>query len=168
MLSKTECNRRIIVIRSLGSLLVSLFKLKTPWTTSLNWPEMEHILIRKGKNQLVTIWNLLDSKKVFPGGSLVTDSPAVPKTQKTPQVRSLEDRLEEGMATHSSILALENPTGIWACQAVVHRVAWSQTQLNRLSMRAHRLQEKQVSYDLTYIWNLIKQNNNNKKMKTCS
>ena len=46
------------------------------------------------------------------------------------QVRSLrgEDPLEEGTATHSIILALENPMdrgGAWL--ATVHRVAKSQT-----------------------------------------
>ena len=40
------------------------------------------------------------------------------------------------MATHSSILALENPMDREAWRAVVHRVAKSQTQLNRLSMHA--------------------------------
>ena len=37
------------------------------------------------------------------------------------------------MATHSSILALENPMDREARRAVVHRVAKSQTQLKRLS-----------------------------------
>ena len=45
------------------------------------------------------------------------------------QIRSLgqEDPLEEGMATHSSTLALENPMdrGVW--QATVHGVAKNQT-----------------------------------------
>ena len=36
------------------------------------------------------------------------NSPAMYKTQEKPLVQ--EDPLEEGMATHSSILALENPT----------------------------------------------------------
>ena len=42
----------------------------------------------------------------FPGGSAVRNLPAMQKTQET-WVRSLdqEDPLEEGMATHSSILA---------------------------------------------------------------
>ena len=43
----------------------------------------------------------------FPGGSAVKSSPAMPETQ----VQSLggEDPLEEGMATHSSILAWRTP-----------------------------------------------------------
>ena len=42
--------------------------------------------------------------------------------QETPQIQSLhrEDPLE-GRATHSSILALENPMGRGAWQAIVHR-----------------------------------------------
>ena len=53
-----------------------------------------------------------------------------PVMQKT-LVQSLgwEDPLEEGMATHSSILIWKTPwTGAW--QAAVHGVAKSQTQLN--------------------------------------
>ena len=43
----------------------------------------------------------------FPDGSVVKDPPAMPKTQ----VQSLdqEDPLEEGMATHSNILAWKIP-----------------------------------------------------------
>ena len=41
-----------------------------------------------------------------------------------------EDPLKEGMATHSSILALKNPTGRGAWQAAVHRVTKSWTQPN--------------------------------------
>ena len=42
---------------------------------------------------------------------MITDSPARQKMQETPQVHSLdgEDPLEQGKATHSSILALDNP-----------------------------------------------------------
>ena len=47
----------------------------------------------------------------FPGDSAGKKPPTMQKTQETLQVRSLgwEDPREEGMATHSSILALENP-----------------------------------------------------------
>ena len=41
-----------------------------------------------------------------------------------------EDPLEEGMATHSSILAWRIPMDRGAWRATVHRVARSQTQLN--------------------------------------
>ena len=46
----------------------------------------------------------------FPGGSAVKNPPAMPETQET-QVQSLgqEAPLEEGMATHSSILAWKIP-----------------------------------------------------------
>ena len=41
-----------------------------------------------------------------------------------------EDPLEEGMATHSSILAWRIPVDRGAWQAAVHGVTWSQTQLS--------------------------------------
>ena len=49
---------------------------------------------------------------ISPGGSVVKNLPAVQETQET-QVRPLgwDDPLEEGMATHSSILAWRMP---WA------------------------------------------------------
>ena len=55
------------------------------------------------------------------------------------QVLSLgvEDLLEEGMATRSSILAWRIPMDRGAWWAVVHRVAKSWTRLKRLSMHAH-------------------------------
>ena len=40
-----------------------------------------------------------------------------------------EDPLEEEIPAHSSILGLENPMDRGAWQAIVHRVAKSQTQL---------------------------------------
>ena len=57
----------------------------------------------------------------FPGGSRVKNLPAMQQPQETP-IQSLgwEDPLEEGMATHSSILAWRIPwteepwaTGFW-------------------------------------------------------
>ena len=55
----------------------------------------------------------------------------LPALQET-WVRSLgqEDPLEKEMATHSSILALENPTDGGALWATVHGVAKSQTRLS--------------------------------------
>ena len=54
------------------------------------------------------------------------------------RIRSLgrEDPLEEGMATHSSIIAWRNPMdrGVW--QATVHGVTKGQTQLKQLSTHA--------------------------------
>ena len=54
------------------------------------------------------------------------------------QVQSLvwEDPLEEGMATHSSILAWRIPIDRGAWGTMVHRVAQSWTQLKQLSMHA--------------------------------
>ena len=61
----------------------------------------------------------------FPGGSVVKNPRAVQETQ----VQSLgrEDPLEKGMVTHSSILAWKIPMGRGALQAIVYRVAKSQT-----------------------------------------
>ena len=58
---------------------------------------------------------------------LVKNLPAMQETW----VRSLdwEDPLEEGMATHSSILAWRNPMDRGAWPATIHRVTKSQTQL---------------------------------------
>ena len=63
----------------------------------------------------------------LPGVSAIKNSPAMQETQEM-WVQSLgwEDPLEEGMATHSSILALRIPwTGAW--RATVHSVAKSWT-----------------------------------------
>ena len=55
------------------------------------------------------------------------------------RVQSLgqEDPLEEGLATHSSILAWEIPMERGAWGATVHWVAKSWTQLKQFSMHAH-------------------------------
>ena len=60
---------------------------------------------------------------IFPGGS---DDKNLPATRET-WVRSLgwEDPLEEGMATHSNILAWRIPMDRGAWQAAVHGVAKS-------------------------------------------
>ena len=62
----------------------------------------------------------------FPGGSAVKNPPAMPETQET-QVQSLgqEAPLEEGMATHSSILA-------W-------RIPWTEESGGLLSMGSQRV-----------------------------
>ena len=64
----------------------------------------------------------------FPDGSVVKNLPAVQETW----VQSLgrEDPLEEGMATHSSVLGLENPMDRGAWWAAVHGVAKYQTGLS--------------------------------------
>ena len=59
---------------------------------------------------------------------MVKDLPAMQETW----VQSLawEDPLEEGMATHSNILAWRIPKDRGACRAAVHGVAKSQTRLS--------------------------------------
>ena len=65
-------------------------------------------------------------------------------------VRSLgwEDPLEEGMATHSSILAWRILMDRGAWWATVHGVSKSQTQLKRLSTRA-RTKALQVGFNVS-------------------
>ena len=74
----------------------------------------------------------------FPGGSVVKNSPAVPEPQEM-RVRSLgrEDPLEEGMATHSSILAWRIPMDRGAWQATTHRVEKNQIRLKQLGTQVH-------------------------------
>ena len=55
-----------------------------------------------------------------------------------------EDPLEEGMATHSSILCLENPMDRGAWWAIVHRVAKSWIRLKRLNTHTHSLIDPQA------------------------
>ena len=64
----------------------------------------------------------------FPGGSAVKN----PSVMQEMRVRSLaqEYPLEEGMVTHSSILAWRIPMGRGVWQATIHEVTKSQTRLN--------------------------------------
>ena len=69
------------------------------------------------------------------GASLVAQRlKRLPAMQET-QVRSLgwEDPLEKEMATHSSILGLENPMDREAWWATVHGVAKSRTRLSNFT-----------------------------------
>ena len=72
-------------------------------------------------------WPLLLCIYTYSLAQTVKNLPAVQETW----VRSLdwEDPLEEGMATHSSILAWRNPMDRGAWPATIHRVTKSQTQL---------------------------------------
>ena len=76
------------------------------------------------------IYGCLQRFQGFLSGSSVKNPPAMQEPQET-QVQSLgwEDPLEEGMATHSSILVMDR--GAW--QVTVHGVAKSQTPQKRLS-----------------------------------
>ena len=62
---------------------------------------------------------------------MVKNMPVMQKIKEMLRVQALgqEDPLEEGMATHSSIFALENPIDRGAWQATVHRVTQSWTRL---------------------------------------
>ena len=64
---------------------------------------------------------------------MVNNPPAMGETQ----VQSLgrEDPLEEGMATHSSILAWRIPWTEEPGRVTVHGITQSRTRLNQLSMR---------------------------------
>ena len=64
----------------------------------------------------------------FPGGSDSKESACNMGTWL--QSLGWKDPLEEGMATHSSILAWKIPMDRGAWQALVHGVAKSQTQLS--------------------------------------
>ena len=69
------------------------------------------------------IKRILLKLKGFPG-SLVVKNPPANSGDERPWVPSLgqEDLLKEKMATHSDILALENPMDRGAWQAIVHGV----------------------------------------------
>ena len=66
------------------------------------------------------------------GASLVAQLVKNPPAMQETWVRSLdwEDPLEEGMATHFSILSRKNPMDRGAWWTIVHGVAKSQTQLS--------------------------------------
>ena len=69
----------------------------------------------------------------FPGGTSGTE----PAGQCGRHKRCGFDPLEEGMETHSSILAWRISVDIGASWATVHRVAKSQTGLNGQHTRTH-------------------------------
>ena len=78
--------------------------LHAPFLSSNGQPECHHRLVH------FTFDELLIFSLGLPSGSVVKDSPAMQEPQEL-QVRSLgqEDPLEDGMATHSSILAWRVP-----------------------------------------------------------
>ena len=74
-----------------------------------------------------------------------------PRANAEMWVQSLgrEDPLEEGMATHSSILAWRIPLDRGAWQATVHRVTNSRSWLKRLSTQAWNLKILLFPYFIT-------------------
>ena len=85
------------------------------WTEFRNTKNLGAIAILKFKKQ--------NNKQAFLVAQMVKNLPAEQETW----VRSLgwEDPLEEGMATHSSILAWRIPMDRKAWQATIHRLAKS-------------------------------------------
>ena len=91
------------------------------------------------------------------------------KTQESPGVWSLgqEDPLEEGMATHSSILALENPVDRGAWQATVHSIAQRRAQLKWRSTHTRKSGFYSVISTFIFVsmfpvgitWDLLEKNN---------
>ena len=87
-----------------------------------------------------------------------------------------KEPLEEGMATHSSILAWRIPMGRGAWRATVHAVTKSRTQLSNYSHTAHPCDREKYWRHSTLrccqktaqIRVKIEQNKNNKKQKTPS
>ena len=77
------------------------------------------------------------------GASLVAQTVKNPPAMRETWVQALgwEDPLEEGMATHSSVLAWRISMDRGAWQARVHGVTKSQTQLKQFSMHTHFLIE---------------------------
>ena len=95
-------------------------------------------------------WLGYNSKQVIMA-QWVKNLPAMQETQET-QVQSLrrEDPLEEGMATHSSILVWrishgENPMDSGAWQTTAQRVAKNRTWLSRLSTHNHAITVAQTA-----------------------
>ena len=94
--------------------------------------------------------NLPANEEGFPGGSVVKNLPAIQKTQEMPRVQALgwEDPQEEGMATHSSILAFENPMDRGTWQATIHRV----TQLDMIEVTENAHQCRRCKRPRFYPW----------------
>ena len=103
------------------------------WQSSLSWPFQKEITCALGPT-VSALCISITSSVGFPCGSAVKNLPATQLPWET-QVQSLggEYFLEEGMATHSSILAWRIPMDRGAWQATVHRAAKSETCLKRLS-----------------------------------
>ena len=96
-----------------------------------DWKKQTHIASR------VMVCHLPCIKPDFPGGSMVQNLPAMQETQEMQILfLGLENYLEEGMATHFSILAekipwMEEPKGL--CYTLCHSVA----ELNMTEVTEH-------------------------------
>ena len=81
----------------------------------------------------------------------------MPTNQET-WVRSLgwEDPLEEGMATHSNVLAWRIPLDRGAWQATVHGVARSRTQLSdfTFTFHFHALEKEMATHSSVLAWRI--------------
>ena len=100
---------------------------------------------------LLYLWNPAPCQRASPMTHWVKNPPAMQETQET-GVWSLghEDRLEEEMVTHFSIL--KNPMDRGAWQATIHRVAKSQRQLSTHMPRQNKskaLSQLKTNYTLT-------------------
>ena len=82
---------------------------------------------------------------------------SLPAMQET-WVRSLgqEDPLEKEMATHSSVLAWENPMDRGALQATVHGIAKSRTQLSdfTFTFHFHALEKEMATHSSVLAWRI--------------
>ena len=83
---------------------------------------------------------------------MVKNLPAMQETW----VRSLgwEDCLEEGMATHSSILTWRIPTDRKTWQAAVHGVAKSRTRLSDLTFHFNALEREMATHSSVLAWRI--------------
>ena len=99
--------------------------------------------VKKGSAHLESSFQKNERMKVkdgnhFPGGSAVKNLRVNARDMGVPSL-GLEDPLEEEMATHSSVLAWENPMDRGAWWATVHGVRKNQTQLSDLTWITFRI-----------------------------
>ena len=106
------------------------------WNKAVHWDILWFRYFEKRCMEKIHLFgNIYNVNRDFPGGPVVKNPPA-----NAGGVRGVvwslgwEDPLEEGMATHSSILACRIPIVRGAWQAIVHWVTKSWTWLSWLSM----------------------------------
>ena len=114
-----------------GSLVAAVYGVTQSWTR-LKWLSIAYLI----KASQVAQW--------------VKNLPEMQEIQET-WVQSLawEDPLEEGMTTHSSILAWRIPMDTEAWQATVHRVAKSRIWLKWTERICMHVSDKQLEYRIT-------------------